>query len=69
MQDAKTYLSTAPVLATLWFRFLAGLLIKINRFFLDALILPFYLKVHIKNLSNSALSNSCWPVVHGLKLI
>ena len=47
MQDAKTYLSTAPVLATLWFGFLAGLLIKIYHFFLDALILPFYLKVHI----------------------
>jgi len=41
MQDAKTYLSTAPVLATLWFGFLAGLLIEINRFFPDALVLPF----------------------------
>ncbi len=41
MQDVKTYLSTVPVLATLWFGFLAGLLIEINRFFLDALILPF----------------------------
>jgi photosystem I subunit 9 len=47
MQDAKTYLSTAPVLATLWFAFLAVLLININQFFPDALILPFYLKVHI----------------------
>jgi photosystem I subunit 9 len=33
MQDAKTYLSTPPVLATLWFGFLAGLLIRINHFF------------------------------------
>nr|YP_010228205.1 PsaJ [Atrichum angustatum]QZJ47281.1 PsaJ [Atrichum angustatum] len=41
MQDVKTYLSTAPVLAMLWFGFLAGLLIEINRFFPDALILPF----------------------------
>nr|YP_009943757.1 photosystem I subunit IX [Douinia plicata]QOD95600.1 photosystem I subunit IX [Douinia plicata] len=41
MQDAKTYLSTAPVLATLWFGFLAGLPIEINRFFPDALVLPF----------------------------
>lgn len=41
MQDAKIYLSTAPVLATLWFGFLAGLLIEINRFFPDALVLPF----------------------------
>nr|YP_009193430.1 photosystem I J-protein [Takakia lepidozioides]UPM51658.1 photosystem I subunit IX [Takakia lepidozioides]BAG50145.1 photosystem I subunit IX [Takakia lepidozioides]BAG50152.1 photosystem I subunit IX [Takakia lepidozioides]BAT70112.1 photosystem I J-protein [Takakia lepidozioides] len=42
MQDVKTYLSTAPVLATLWLGFLAGLLIEINRFFPDALILPFF---------------------------
>lgn len=42
MQDVKTYLSTAPVLATLWFGFLAGLLIEINRFFPDALIFPFF---------------------------
>lgn len=42
MQDVKTYLSTAPVLATLWFGLLAGLLIEINRFFPDALILPFF---------------------------
>jgi len=41
MQDVKTYLSTAPVLATIWFAILAGLLIEINRFFPDALILPF----------------------------
>lgn len=41
MQDAKTYLSTAPVLATLWFGFLAALLIEINRFFPDALVLSF----------------------------
>jgi photosystem I subunit 9 len=41
MQDVKTYLSTAPVLATLWFGLLAGLLIEINRFFPDALVLPF----------------------------
>lgn len=41
MQDLKTYLSTAPVLATLWFGLLAGLLIEINRFYPDALVLPF----------------------------
>nr|YP_009522026.1 photosystem I subunit IX [Abies concolor]YP_009522095.1 photosystem I subunit IX [Abies religiosa]APC92835.1 PsaJ [Abies mariesii]UEX91492.1 photosystem I subunit IX [Abies procera]APC92710.1 PsaJ [Abies concolor]AXQ01117.1 photosystem I subunit IX [Abies concolor]AXQ01184.1 photosystem I subunit IX [Abies religiosa] len=39
MQDLKTYLSTAPVLAILWFMSLAGLLIEINRFFPDALTL------------------------------
>lgn len=32
MQDLKTYLSVAPVLSTLWFGALAGLLIEINRF-------------------------------------
>jgi photosystem I subunit 9 len=41
MQDVKTYLSTAPVLTALWFGILAGLLIEINRFFPDALVLPF----------------------------
>jgi len=41
MQDVKTYLSTAPVLATLWFGFLAGLLIEINRFFPDSLVFTF----------------------------
>lgn len=41
MQYVKTYLSTAPVLAAIWFGILAGLLIEINRFFPDALILPY----------------------------
>nr|YP_010265868.1 photosystem I subunit J [Botrychium ternatum]UHY94437.1 photosystem I subunit J [Botrychium ternatum] len=41
MQDVKSYLSTAPVLATLWFGLLAGSLIEINRFFPDALVFPF----------------------------
>jgi photosystem I subunit 9 len=41
MDSFKTYLSTAPVLATLWFTFLAGLLIEINRFFPDPLVFPF----------------------------
>lgn len=41
MQDFKTYLSTAPVIATLWFTLLAGILIEINRFFPDALTLPY----------------------------
>ena len=42
MRDLKTYLSVAPVVSTLWFGSLAGLLIEINRFFPDALILPFF---------------------------
>jgi photosystem I subunit 9 len=33
MRDLKTYLSVAPVLSTLWFGSLAGLLIEINRLF------------------------------------
>ncbi|THU42772.1 hypothetical protein C4D60_Mb00t09290 [Musa balbisiana] len=37
MRDIKTYLSVAPVLSTLWFGSLAGLLIEINRLFPDAL--------------------------------
>lgn len=42
MRDFKTYLSVAPVLSTLWFGSLAGLLIEINRFFPDALTFPFF---------------------------
>nr|YP_010187981.1 photosystem I subunit IX [Mazus omeiensis]QZJ45880.1 photosystem I subunit IX [Mazus omeiensis] len=42
MRDLKTYLSVAPVLSTLWFGVLAGLLIEINRFFPDALTFPFF---------------------------
>nr|YP_010160687.1 photosystem I subunit IX [Eugenia brasiliensis]QRH18194.1 photosystem I subunit IX [Eugenia brasiliensis] len=42
MRDLKTYLSVAPVISTIWFGFLAGLLIEINRFFPDALTFPFF---------------------------
>nr|YP_010142090.1 photosystem I subunit IX [Muntingia calabura]QQK92335.1 photosystem I subunit IX [Muntingia calabura] len=42
MRNLKTYLSVAPVLSTLWFGSLAGLLIEINRFFPDALTFPFF---------------------------
>ena len=41
MDDLKTYLSTAPVLLTVWMSFTAGLLIEANRFYPDALYLPF----------------------------
>jgi photosystem I subunit 9 len=37
MDDLKTYLSTAPVLLTVWMSFTAGLLIEANRFYPDAL--------------------------------
>nr|QBE88800.1 photosystem I subunit IX [Pharnaceum aurantium] len=42
MRDLKRYLSMAPVLSTLWFVFVASLLIEINRFFPDALTFPFF---------------------------
>jgi len=41
MKDFTTYLSTAPVVSFLYFGFLAGLLIEINRFYPDALVFPF----------------------------
>jgi len=37
MKNLTIYLSTAPVLAAVWFSFLAGLLIELNRFFPDSL--------------------------------
>jgi photosystem I subunit 9 len=42
MRDIKISLSVAPVLSTLWFGALAGLLIEINRLFQDALSFPFF---------------------------
>jgi photosystem I subunit 9 len=41
MKDFTTYLSTAPVVAILSLTAVAGLLIEINRFFPDALIVAF----------------------------
>jgi photosystem I subunit 9 len=41
MKFFQTYLSTAPVLAALYFTFIAGLLIELNRFFPDALSFSF----------------------------
>ena len=37
MSDLKTYLSTAPVLLTIWMSITAGILIELNRFFPDSL--------------------------------
>jgi photosystem I subunit 9 len=42
MQDLKTYLSIAPMLAISSFIFLAGLFIEINHFFPDALTFSFF---------------------------
>ena len=39
MNDFQKYLSTAPVLLTVWMSFTAGLLIEMNRFYPDALTL------------------------------
>jgi photosystem I subunit IX len=41
MEDLQKYLSTAPVLLTLWLSFTAGFIIEINRFFPDMLGLYF----------------------------
>jgi len=41
MKNFTTYLSTAPVVALIWFTFTAGLLIEINRFFPDPLVFSF----------------------------
>lgn len=41
MKDFQKYLSTAPVLLTLWLTFTAGFIIEINRFFPDMLGLYF----------------------------
>ena len=37
MDNFLKYLSTAPVIATLWLTFTAGFIIEINRFFPDQL--------------------------------
>jgi photosystem I subunit 9 len=41
MNNLKTYLSTAPVLLTVWMSFTAGLLIEANRFYPDALFMGY----------------------------
>lgn len=41
MKNFVIYLSTAPVIAFAWISFTAGLLIEINRFFPDPLMLVF----------------------------
>jgi len=53
MRDLKTYLSVAPVLSTLWFGALAGLLIEINRFFPDALTFPLLTREGIKKIRDT----------------
>ena len=41
MENFQKYLSTAPVLLTIWMTFTAGFIIEINRFFPDMLGLYF----------------------------
>jgi photosystem I subunit 9 len=40
MQDLLKYLSTAPVIATVWLVITAGIIIEFNRFFPDLLFHP-----------------------------
>lgn len=40
MQDLQKYLSSAPVLASVWMILIAGILIEFNRFVPDALAFP-----------------------------
>lgn len=41
LKSFATYLSTAPVVALIWFTITAALLIEINRFFPDPLVFSF----------------------------
>ena len=41
MRNLTIYLSTAPVVALIWFTFTAALVIEINRFFPDPLVFSF----------------------------
>jgi photosystem I subunit 9 len=41
MQDFLKYLSTAPVVATIWMVITAGILIEFNRFIPDMLVFRF----------------------------
>nr|UNJ16288.1 photosystem I subunit IX [Boldiaceae sp.] len=41
MNNLLKYLSTIPVVATIWITFTAGLIIEINRFYPDQLFLQF----------------------------
>jgi|TARA_E500000178_G_scaffold196804_2_gene194878 photosystem I subunit 9 len=41
MENITKYLSTAPVLLTIWLSFTAGLLIEMNRFSPDSLSFAF----------------------------
>jgi photosystem I subunit 9 len=42
MQYFTKYLSSAPVIATVWFTITAGILIEFNRFFPDLLFHPLH---------------------------
>ena len=46
MRDLKTYLSMTPVLSTIWFRSLVGLLIEINHLFPD--VLTFFFLINMR---------------------
>ncbi|MBE9078047.1 photosystem I reaction center subunit IX [Romeria aff. gracilis LEGE 07310] len=40
MDNLLKYLSTAPVIATVWMLITAGIIIEFNRFFPDLLLFP-----------------------------
>ena len=42
MENLQKYLSTVPVLLTLWLSFTAGLIIEINRFFPDIIRILYF---------------------------
>nr|YP_010032278.1 PsaJ [Schizocladia ischiensis]QOW07485.1 PsaJ [Schizocladia ischiensis] len=42
MDNLLKYLSTAPVLLTIWMTFTAGFIIEVNRFYPDSLTFPVF---------------------------
>nr|YP_010444207.1 photosystem I subunit IX [Fibrocapsa japonica]UTE95094.1 photosystem I subunit IX [Fibrocapsa japonica] len=64
MENFKKYLSTAPVLLTLWMSFTAGFIIEANRFYPDALTFPTLLLILIKVLVLYTLQyRSCYIIL------
>jgi photosystem I subunit 9 len=49
MENFQKYLSTAPVLLTIWMTFTAGFIIEINRFF------PRYVRIILLIITNNIL--------------
>lgn len=60
MKNFTTYLSTAPVVASIWFLLTASLLIELNRFFPDSLIFQF---INKENYEFSLFINGNKPII------